>query len=439
MRTRGLGYALLVLAILCMPQSWLFAQSAGGAVAASSVDAKLALLEKQIASLKAEVAALKAPAPAAAPAAGATAAAASANPLAGIASVLGGATLTGLVDGYYGYNFNTPSTRSSPLHFFDNATNQFGLNLIEVGLVKAPTAESRLGYNVTLGFGNAMNVVNGSDPSGLGFAQYLKEGYFSWLAPAGKGLQIDVGKFVTPMGAEVIESNQNWNYSRSILFYYAIPYYHMGARAKYAFNDKVALTGYVVNGWNNLTEPYGAGKTGGLSLAWTPNKKFSLTQNWMGGPGATTADPNSWRNLFDTVATYNPTGKVSLMGNFDYGRSERFAGLTKPSAWYGGAGYIKYQFDPKWAVAGRYEYFNDPQGVATGSFLANGTFVPVKQHLQEFTGTVERKIAQHLITRFEVRHDMSNQAYFLKNSSAAKGQTTVGAGLIFVLEPNETK
>ena len=41
---------------------------------------------------------------------------------------------------------------------------------------------------------------------------------------------MDVGKFVTSAGAEVIETNGNWNYSRSLLFALAIPYYHMGVR-----------------------------------------------------------------------------------------------------------------------------------------------------------------------------------------------------------------
>ena len=44
-------------------------------------------------------------------------------------------------------------------------------------------------------------------------------------------MQCDVGKFVTPIGAEVIESQDNWNYTRSILFGYAIPFYHVGVRA----------------------------------------------------------------------------------------------------------------------------------------------------------------------------------------------------------------
>ncbi len=44
-------------------------------------------------------------------------------------------------------------------------------------------------------------------------------------------MQIDAGKFVTPIGAEVIESQDNWNYTRSTLFGYAIPFYHTGLRA----------------------------------------------------------------------------------------------------------------------------------------------------------------------------------------------------------------
>ncbi|MBV9087448.1 MAG: outer membrane beta-barrel protein, partial [Acidobacteriaceae bacterium] len=238
--------------------------------------------------------------PAAAPAAK-PAAPQAPDPLSGFSSVLGGATVVGLVDGYYSYNFNHPSAASSALsgtpgnfsslRLFDARNNQFALNLVELGLVKAPDADQRLGYKAIFGFGDAMqqvNVISGGDP---GFLQYLKEAYLSYLAPAGKGLQIDVGKFVTPNGAEVIESNGNWNYSRSLLFNYAIPFYHYGIRAQYTFSPKFALTGYVVNGWNDVihdtsTAYYNSGKTGGLTFAWTATKKLTVTDNWMGGPGA---------------------------------------------------------------------------------------------------------------------------------------------------------
>ena len=82
---------------------------------------------------------------------------------------------------YYGQNFNNPTSRSNAFRFFDGATNQFGLNMVELVLDKAPDANnSRTGYRVALGFGQAMNAVNGSDFGGLGFDQYLKEAYFRY-------------------------------------------------------------------------------------------------------------------------------------------------------------------------------------------------------------------------------------------------------------------
>ena len=358
--------------------------------------------------------------------------------------------MVGLVDGYYGYNFNHPEaggTALSPapgnftsLRLFDPRNNQFALNLVELGLVKTPDADNRLGYKAIFGFGDAMqqvNVVSGGDPT---FLQYLKEAYFSYLAPVGKGLQIDVGKFVTPNGSEVIESNANWNYSRSLLFNYAIPFYHYGARAQYTFNPKFSLTGYLVNGWNDVvhdpsTGYHNSGKTGGLSLAWTATKKLTVTETWMGGPGATQFDGSHWRNLFDTVIAYNLNSKWSFQLNGDYGRVEATSPI-QPVDWWGAAGYVKYQFNPKYAFAARYEYYNDPNGYTTGIFDANG----VGPHIQEFTATFERRIATHLITRLEYRHDASNQAFFPEGKASnplVSGQNTMAVGMMFVLEPSE--
>jgi hypothetical protein len=336
--------------------------------------------------------------------------------------------LKAFVDGYYNYNFNQPRPRVSSLRAFDGPSNQFALNLIELTLAKSPDAtNSRLGFNLTLGYGNAMNVVNSTDPGGLGFAQYLKEAYFSYLAPVGKGLLVDFGKFVTQHGAEVIESKDNWNYSRGLLFTYAIPFYHFGLRAKYAFSDKYQVTGYLVNGWNNIVDN-NTGKTFGVQVGWNPTKKLAVVQNYMLGPEQP-ANNQNLRQLTDTVVTYSPTTRLSLMLNYDYGRGDRIAGLPRPVWWSGAAGYARYAFSSRYAVATRYEYYDDHDGFTTGAV----------QHLNEFTGTFERLIAGHLITRLEFRRDISNQPSFLKGNLPVSGQNTMAGGLIFVFDSQETK
>lgn len=414
----------------------------------ADTDQKIADLEKQLDAVRAEIDALKTKpaALAAAPAvaqmshemSATTAPAPAPNPLSGITGVLGGVNLTGLVDAYYGYNANHPSfgTATEPFQF---SNGQFSLNLLELQLDKPVDKTSPLGFRVALGFGQAINAVNGTSfevVRNLPVVQYLKEGYLSYMVPVGKGIQLDVGKFVTTTGAEVIETNQNWNYSRSLLFTYAIPYYHMGARAKYTFNDKLSVTGFAMNGWNNVVAT-NTGKTGGVSVAWNATKKLTITETYLAGPldRLGTGDNGPWNHLSDTVIAYNPTSKLSLQANIDYNRDQGVLG-GKAGDYSGIAAYAKYAFSPKFAMAGRYEYFNDHDGFATST-----TAIPITgQHLNEFTGTIERRIAEHLLSRLEVRHDGSNQFFFQRGSSSlVKGQTTVDVGLVFVLEPNDTK
>ena len=380
------------------------------------------------------------PAAQTAPPAAAPPAAPPAEPPSALAAALGPMSVTGFVDGYYNYNFNHPRQAAtvpglsgpflSSFRTFDGPANQFSLNMAEVTISKAPdAAASRLGYTLTFGFGNAENVVNSTDPGGLGYAQPIKEAYMSYLAPVGKGLQIDFGKFVTPAGAEVIETNANWNYSRGFLFNYAIPFNHYGLRAKYAFNDKVSLTGYLVNGWNNITEN-NTGKTGGVSLAWTPNKKWTVTQNYLFGPEIPN-DNSDWRQLSDTVVAYTATSKLSLMANYDYGHDYTLGSTSTNSVfWQGIAAYFRYAFNDRYAFSGRYEYFDDHDGFNTGT----------KQGFNEFTATFERIVAKHLITRWEYRHDISNWAVFAKGGSALiDHQDTFTGGLIYSFDVKDLK
>ena len=439
------GAVILFAGLLLVGQSR--AQEAiGSAPTNDSVAQHMAEMEQEIKELRQEVAGLKAadkattaaaPGPAQNLVAGSASSTPTAPSVSSLSGLLGPTTLSGFVDVYYGQNFNNPAAQTNGLRFFDGATNQFGLNLVELVVDKPPDpSNSRTGYHVALGYGQAMNAVNGSEPkSGLGFDQYLKEAYFSYLAPLGKGLQVDVGKFVTPTGAEVIETKDNWNYSRSLLFTYAIPYYHFGMRAKYTFNDKYSLTGLFVNGWNNVIDN-NTGKTYGLSFGWNPNKKVGISQTYLAGPEENSTNHNL-RQLSDTVITYSPTGKLSFMVNGDYGRGDRFVTntalntLSHPVFWTGVGGYVRYAFTTHSAFATRYEYYDDHNGFTTGTLLPT--------HFNEFTTTFERLMAHHIISRLEYRRDMSNQPVFFKGANPVLDQNTLTAGLVFTFDSREAK
>src|SRR6267154_6606980 len=116
-----------------------------------------------------------------------------------------------------------------------------------------------------------------------------------------------------------------------------------------------------MNGWNAVIDN-NSGKTIGVSAAWTPTKKFGFIENYIGGPEGANNNAD-WRHLSDTVITYNPTGKLSLMANLDYGGGDKVItanpGSFPTASWSGIAGYLKYAVTPVVNAAVRYEYFDD--------------------------------------------------------------------------------
>ncbi|PYQ00219.1 MAG: hypothetical protein DMF83_28675 [Acidobacteria bacterium] len=266
-------------------------------------------------------------------------------------------------------------------------------------------------------YGPTTDIVHAAEPGGSDIFKAFEQGYLSWLAPVGKGLQFDAGKFVTLAGAEVIETKDNWNYSRSLLFALAIPYYHMGVRATYNVNDKVALAGYLVNGWNDAVDN-NSGKTIAFQAVVKPHPKLSVVANFIGGPEQK-SDTADKRYLWDGVVTFNATPALSLMVNYDYGK-DRIAGV--PVRWQGVAAYARYQVIPTWAVTPRVEWVDDKDAFMTGT----------SQTLKEFTITSENKIDGGLLARLEFRRDMSDVPFFLKEGGATvKGQNTFTVGLVY--------
>lgn len=335
--------------------------------------------------------------------------------------------LSGFVDMYYGYNFNKPGGPCvtvggvavfNCLRNFDVKHNSFSLNLAEVALEKKPTADSRGGFRVDLDYGPTAAMVAAFEPeNGGGIFQNIQQAYLSYLAPTGSGLQLDFGKFVTHNGAEVIETKDNWNYSRSLLFAWAIPYYHTGVRASYSPTDKVSLMGEVTNGWNNSADN-NTGKTVGAEIIFKPAPALTLIGNYTGGPEQT-ADNDDWRHLFDAVVSYTATPQVSLQANYDYAR-DTVSGADV--TWQGFAAAVKFQPNSWFALVPRGEYFEDKDGFSTG----------VAQKLKEGTITAEFKHKDGVMMRVEYRRDFSNESFFVKKvAESKKNQDTFTLGFVY--------
>ncbi|MGA3175337.1 MAG: porin [Syntrophorhabdales bacterium] len=358
--------------------------------------------------------------------------------------------------GGYVYNTRNPSSQENDLRVFDHKANSFMLDLAQIRFQKDADVGG-LGYNFRFSFGETAKFIhsrglgpqfNNLNPGTSDIKDTtpfdLTQAFVSYNAPVGKGLTFSFGKFVTMHGAEVVEAIDDYNYSRSFLFNYAIPFTHTGLKVYYPFSDAFNAAFYVVNGWDN-TNDNNTGKTVGLSFNVTPVKPVVLAFNFMYGPEQDNNNSNE-RFLFDWVGTFNATKNLTFVVNTDYATEQRVLtalGL-RDTKWYGIAGYAKYQFTDWFAVALRGEWFKDPDGVRTTftTLPVAGTVLPtgIGQTLKEGTLTTEFKVAKNLILRPEYRHDWSDKNAFGSPSAAPsalpsgreKTQDTVSVGVMYL-------
>lgn len=327
-------------------------------------------------------------------------------------------TVTGLVDVYTQASLSHPSSGTLLTgRSFDVRHSSFALSLAEINITRSTTAALPFGFTATLTAGKTADLVHATEPGSATNYKLLQQLYGTWAGGGAHPVTIDAGKYVTMMGMEVIESPLNDNYSRGLLFNYAIPFYHMGIRATTALSSNLTGQLHLVNGWNNVEDDNG-GKSLGVQLSYKPTAASNVILNWMGGPegaGAALAQ-NLDVQVVDVVATIGLTPKVKIGANLDYASATRSAGGG--GHWNGLALYGRYQARENCAVAARFEGFDDSDGLRTGT----------PQTLHSSTLTLEHAQKGGGLTRLEFRYDHAGTAFFPSSSGTSGKQHTITIG-----------
>ena len=356
----------------------------------------------------------------------------------------------GWIDVYFEGNFNNPKRsvveanqnlsviKSRDLTIegrtFDVHDRSFSLSLAELEVERVPGV-GEVGFKIDLAFGDTQDIIVDTIKAAIGrssvsdFDRYIQHASISYVAPIGRGLRLDLGKFVTHIGAETIESIKNHNYSHGFLYSYAIPFQDSGLRVHYDWTDALFTEFYVINGWN-ATSDNNKAKTFGPSVGWTPSSQFSATVNYLVGNEQTDNDKQfkNLRHLFDVLFTLTPIESLNFQVSIDYGWEEDPPALggTKNAHWGGIAGWVRYKVTDVLEPALRVEYYRDAEGFTTG----------LRQSLVGVTATVNYKIGigkfANILVRPEYRFDHSNEAFFThkRDFSSRQTQHTLGIGTV---------
>ena len=247
-----------------------------------------------------------------------------------------------------------------------------------------------------------------------------REAYLKWT-PGDFTLQ--AGKFVTLNGIEVVDGPLNPTLTRGFLFWLAEPVGHTGAKVNYAFGGGTAHLGVgLVNGWDRILDNNNQ-KTILFNGDIVPSANFhaQISGSW----GAEQTNDDTHHRLTVDLTGAGVIGPLTLNFQGLVG-TESFPGGAPRDTWWGIGLQPVYVADA-FSLGARIEYFNDKHG----SRLVQGTYVPDKAGLLNFTITPGYMVAKNLTLRAEFRIDAALAADGTEGKNLFNGkstQPTIGIG-----------
>jgi len=336
------------------------------------------------------------------------------------------AQLGGYAEAFYQWNFARPSNGITNFRGFDNRHNSFTISNVAVdgqwdayGVVGRLTLQIGSTPSTYYAAEPALAGAGGANATGAELWKYVQQAFVGYRFGIGRGLLLQAGIFLSPIGPEGMAVRDNWNWSRSNLFF-GLPFYHTGARVTYPLSDAWAFTLACYNGWNSVVDNNDE-KSLAAQLTYTKPEKLALSMVYFTGVERPKGAPEgrAWRHLVDMHATWDALSWLSLIGHFNAGTEPNRFGT---SAWVAGAVYARFRASEKLFFALRGDAFRE-RVASNPSGMASSIFWPVPW-VASATATVDARPHERASFRLEYRHDHAAGDMFFGGDVAGDGVDT---------------
>lgn len=302
-----------------------------------------------------------------------------------------GFKVSGYLETFYGYDFNKPNDNNRPGFVYShNRHNEVNLNL---GFLKGSYDNGPVRANLAIMAGTYTNANLAAEP---GVLKNIYEANAGVKLSKTSNLWLDAGIFASHIGFESAISKDCWVLTRNIASENT-PYYESGAKLTYSTPDgKWTAAALYLNGWQRMTRQNGNSQpAGGLQLSWKPTGTLTLNySNYLGTEGA---DSVRVRRLYHNLyGIFQLTERFGLTLGFDYGTQQKEKGKEGHQEVFAPVAIAQFKINSQWAVAGRFEYYEDKQGmiITTGTqngfrtkgYSMNVDFAPVSQAVIRLEG-----------------------------------------------------
>jgi hypothetical protein len=260
----------------------------------------------------------------------------------------------GFLEGSYTQNFNNPSNRINQLRIFDVNSNQFRPNLAQFVVEREAKADGagleRVGFHVKFNAGRDSDFIGGTN---LSTWADFQEFYLQYLAPVGRGLNLQGGQISSLVGYEVVESPHNANYSRSWLFGLGQPFTTRGLRASYECSKQLSLSVGAIAFINSARADSNHSPLVEYALAVSPSEKVKLTLYGLAGPrDGPSGTPGGTLLLIGGFLSLQVNDRTSAVIESYYANQSNSSTISQSSnaRWNGVAAYLIHDVSREWGV-----------------------------------------------------------------------------------------
>jgi Putative beta-barrel porin-2, OmpL-like. bbp2 len=230
-------------------------------------------------------------------------------------------------------------------------------------------------------------------------------------------ISIKAGHFFTICGYEVVQSPQNFFYSRALTMNYFEPFTHTGGLATMKFGEQVTGYGGWVQGWDTgFSDNGGSMFLGGAALTLTEGATLTYTTT-AGKVGFGTAMEGYSHSI---VANMQLTERVSSVLAHDL---VDFSAAGELRRHYSATAYMFYKLTENVSLGGRYEWLRN-EGNSPTSLVGIGD-------IHGLTGGFNVRLLKNLVMRPEARWLNDQDALFLNPADQQKVGFGVDAVLTF--------
>ncbi len=303
----------------------------------------------------------------------------------------------------------------------DTREETFGLDQVEIDVIRMVGEHVVLRADLEwVKAGEAGEDGEDADAEGESWDVAAEQGFLTYTPSFLPELSFTLGKFNAPIGFEMLDAPDMYQYSHSLVFEHCLPTNLTGALFDVTLTPKLGVLAYVVNGWDKNHE-HNDVKTFGGRVGYSLGEMGNFGISALGGYEGIdeTGGRTNKTTVVDVDVTLTPIENLLIGGEVNLGTVDSGSDEIDDMTWTGFLVMAHYDFNEWLGLTGRFDMVDDPDAVVFEGYASGDSPKPLEETRSSFTLAPTFVLGEGMGALIELRLDSSTEDVFVDRDGKA--------------------